>query len=1500
MAMDVTSYVLSKGFTSDTADSLGAVKGAPCTIKSQTETDDSYIVTFEWTGASGATETSQLIIKKPKNGIDGLPGKDGKDGQQGADGSDGIGISKIEKIGTVDLIDTYRITFTDNSTFDYEVKNGKDGQGGTGASAWSEISDKPFESLSTDFAVENGELKVVGGAGGGEENVQSDWNETDDTADGFIKNKPTIPDITGLATETYVDNKVADYTKTADLADVATTGSYNDLADKPTIPSLDGYAKTSEIPSKVSELENDSNYLSSIPEEYVTDTELEAKGYLTEHQDISNLVEKEDGKTLISTEDISQIAQNKTDIETLNGTGEGSVEKKIADKLSEQTYLTKEIATVDEVAAYIADPTTAKFNVIYLVKDEAVTGSDKYFEYQRIGSAESSSFQMTGDTSTNLSDYAKTVDVNTELGKKVNTTDIVDSLSSDSTDKPLSAAQGKALDTKISDLVTTVEEDYAKKTDLHSHTNKTVLDGITEEKVTAWDKAQENIIESVKINNQEITPDDNKAVNIDLIGYAEHDEIVGENLIPYPYKNTSKSINGVEFVDNGDGTVTATGTSTSDAFFYLSLPMTLKAGTYVFSNNGLVDSAKVHMQIYLYETPFTTIKSTTSSVNPFTVESDCEVTIRLNVLSGETVDNYIFKPMLEAGSIVHEYQPYNLSRKALRTDIDNVAELASRVDNQFSTASGDYITVNDSVDGNIVELGIKGNSVQQTYSGKNLLNPTLETCEQNGVTCTNNGDGTYTLNGTPTQQAYFHIGTVKLTKGKTYKIVASVVNNKDTFAMFIQDTSGTQTVWETDNDGIFTAEYEDYNIHIRCYSGNANNILFKPMITTDLSATYDDFEPYVGGIPSPSPLYPQEIKSVGYDGSLVVKSRGKNLIPYPYDDGVRTNVGLTMTSLPNGMVNVNGTNTGVSGLFNFNYPTRSLIKLDHNKTYAFFNPLKTDRKDQITLGIRWYLEGQEISVQTGTNTSIAAHGNSNGAVIRSGFSYAYVYLYGYNSGKTFNNVLFAPMLVEVNEDGTYPTDYEIYKSSTSTIPLSEPLRAIGDIKDEITYQDGKWGVLRRTDSYIFDGSSDEDWSSTSTTVSGKYRFVVKDNNIPNYADLGYSANWQKDCLLCSHLSPCLASVDQPYNAGQTIGLGTNETQHLFQLYIEDMSTATVDEFREFLSNSPMHIIVRRVNPTFEPFADQTLPYLSTYDGVTNISNDDALSAEMTVKYPTTDASGVGSRNESRIAELAKDTDDKFDDVNDSLSVIGKCKNLLNPTLQTTTQNGVTCTNNGDGTFTVNGTVDSGKYPEFPLGMITLDKGKYLFPNQNSSAFLWCGTSKASHNIVNSQLLSNIFINIKNKNDIYITLVCRSGETYDNVVIKPMITTDLSATYDDFVPYTGDGETLTHDVADLKNNLAPKKIELQNVDERVTIQDNGSFIINGFAFVNLLVTFNETLPQWSNFVRLPRPKGDDIPVHCENSVRFTIYGQDNLPGDCGTYDIVQSGTEVRLLVNYEVA
>lgn len=47
-----------------------------------------------------------------------------------------------------------------------------------------------------------------------------------------------------------------------------------------------------EIPSKTSDLVNDSGFLTQIPSEYVTETELEAKGYLTEHQSLAEYAKK--------------------------------------------------------------------------------------------------------------------------------------------------------------------------------------------------------------------------------------------------------------------------------------------------------------------------------------------------------------------------------------------------------------------------------------------------------------------------------------------------------------------------------------------------------------------------------------------------------------------------------------------------------------------------------------------------------------------------------------------------------------------------------------------------------------------------------------------------------------------------------------------------------------------------------------------------------------------------------------------------------------------------------------------------------------------------------------------------------------------------------------------------------------------------------------------------------------------------------------------------------
>lgn len=60
-------------------------------------------------------------------GKQGLPGRDGIDGK---DGTDGRGIKTITLVDTKDKTKTYRIEYTDGTSFDFQVKDGEDGKDG--------------------------------------------------------------------------------------------------------------------------------------------------------------------------------------------------------------------------------------------------------------------------------------------------------------------------------------------------------------------------------------------------------------------------------------------------------------------------------------------------------------------------------------------------------------------------------------------------------------------------------------------------------------------------------------------------------------------------------------------------------------------------------------------------------------------------------------------------------------------------------------------------------------------------------------------------------------------------------------------------------------------------------------------------------------------------------------------------------------------------------------------------------------------------------------------------------------------------------------------------------------------------------------------------------------------------------------------------------------------------------------------------------------------------
>ena len=92
--------------------------------------------------------------------------------------------------------------------------------------------------LSTNDFTNADKTKLDGIQAGAEVNVQSDWNQTDSSADDFIKNKPTIPTVPTKTSDLTNDGSdgTSTYVEADDLATVATTGSYNDLSNKPTIP----------------------------------------------------------------------------------------------------------------------------------------------------------------------------------------------------------------------------------------------------------------------------------------------------------------------------------------------------------------------------------------------------------------------------------------------------------------------------------------------------------------------------------------------------------------------------------------------------------------------------------------------------------------------------------------------------------------------------------------------------------------------------------------------------------------------------------------------------------------------------------------------------------------------------------------------------------------------------------------------------------------------------------------------------------------------------------------------------------------------------------------------------------------------------------------------------------------------------------------------------------------------------------------------------------------
>lgn len=245
----------------------------------------------------------------------GIQGPQGIQGPEGEQGETGNGISSITKTGTVGLVDTYTITMTDGSTYNFTVTNGKDGtatiEAGYGINInGDEISvDNTVIATKTELNqyLKDNDLNYSGTFRGKAIYIKAEGTYTSTSyGDGAIgRNIPNQPGYTYT-----MPNKSGTFAMTDDIIT-----SYNDLTDKPSIPTktsdltndsgfitsaaltsyvtttqledaLDDYALKTDIPENVSDLNNDAGY--------TTQTWVENQGYSTFSGSYNDLTNKPD------------------------------------------------------------------------------------------------------------------------------------------------------------------------------------------------------------------------------------------------------------------------------------------------------------------------------------------------------------------------------------------------------------------------------------------------------------------------------------------------------------------------------------------------------------------------------------------------------------------------------------------------------------------------------------------------------------------------------------------------------------------------------------------------------------------------------------------------------------------------------------------------------------------------------------------------------------------------------------------------------------------------------------------------------------------------------------------------------------------------------------------------------------------------------------------------------------------------------------------------------
>ncbi len=560
---------------------------------------------------------------------------------------------------------------------------------------------------------------------------------------------------------------------------------------------------------------------------------------------------------------------------------------------------------------------------------------------------------------------------------------------------------------------------------------------------------------------------------------------------------------------------------------------------------------------------------------------------------------FISKGTLE--NIKNDYVGSSTPVQDLTATVTNIQEEQDE-SKPKNTASGEMITVDDAIAYKTFEVKVDGSSEQHTTTGKNLLPyPYInDTKTENGITFTDNGDGTITVNGEASTNTYFNL------------INKDFGSNSFGSHNFPSDTYIASTGLD---DAYIRLNYDGNNkyVFLLAIPGKTyNNTIIYPMIRLN-SVNDDSYEPYTGGQPSPSPDYPQEITTLSFNK---ITRCGKNLynvtdIATYYINAVGEDVSVD----EEGWITIDVDNSQSSSEKFNNYWTKFSNSLKPNTKYNIFLEIKE------VSGTSGYISVVNETYNSQFNNSFSLNlkdisGNSiknqicitkqnhmeeNMTMLRTFLS---------TPANSKNKITFR---ISVIEDVTVTPQnfvYEPYQATEYAIDLqgNEMVEITNGVKDKLVIDKyGNVSLIKNVGKKILNGS--EDWMLNINYTTSAMLVV----------------QYLENAML---LKSKIVSDKFTYNAVNKID--TIRTAAQFVLISLDIKKfATVDDFKTWLSTHNTIAYYELTEPQTIPLGKLT-DIITTLNGTNNIS----INGNIPTTISTTYALDIKKYIDNKLAEIA--------------------------------------------------------------------------------------------------------------------------------------------------------------------------------------------------------------------------------------------------------------------------